>query len=779
MEDHFEYIRLEKSEEQEIISNPKAQQTFSARAKFYLFSLFFELNTKRLPIASYLHIGFFLVESFQLLSYVFVSKDYFESGVWSVQTNWLVSLCWFFRVDSYFHYNYQTLWGFLGSVLGSVVTFAVGSILTLLGCSYSVPVCQWIVLLLKGVLFIPVVDSLFLAGLCSFQVDDFCLDVPLSTGAGVCFGLALVVFLGLVVLCSLLSISHQEVNYQPYPRFNLVKLGLYVAVISGYYLFATKTFGVFLGVGLFSGGALCYLHVFYVPFYNFKANTLRICAYGTFGSACLCLLLKEVMPTQTASQSASVLFYFLTPCLVYVMYWALLRNLKNIFEKSVEKLESPYKIEVKIRNLVQKSKEASQESSQVLREIDSVFNEAKRIHPSFEYFYLWHAKYKLSVSKEEVLSLVICFKGVLVARKIDCQYGLFQFRVIAEKYIKDHKSNDAYDFEIYEKAKTIALNQEKTLATTQSMFWAELESKNPRIQKVKRLAQKSFKLIGQTKRSYEKLLKLTPRNPSTLRLYSNFLMILPCYTDLAKKYLQQAQNQEEQDTKKANMVFKETLDRPLSFFDSEVIILYVSASSDSIGEILKVNNYGLEFLGYSSSEILGRNISTIIPAPFSYNHDFHIKKVYEGINFSIIDNYDLFLYFLDKNGYIFEGKILLKLVPNGSEPPFIGSLIKPTCPKYEVMLFSSNWEIKALSKKCVELFELPDTIPHNETIKRIIPNFESEKKTLFSDSGYHYNCSGELKYCSLKLFLSELAIGQVLAYVLKIKVLEFSLKRSS
>jgi len=43
-------------------------------------------------------------------------------------------------------------------------------------------------------------------------------------------------------------------------------------------------------------------------------------------------------------------------------------------------------------------------------------------------------------------------------------------------------------------------------------------------------------------------------------------------------------------------------------------------------------------LGYLQAELVGRNISLIIPQPFGDQHDEYMKKFLEAGKYSIIDN---------------------------------------------------------------------------------------------------------------------------------------------
>lgn len=67
------------------------------------------------------------------------------------------------------------------------------------------------------------------------------------------------------------------------------------------------------------------------------------------------------------------------------------------------------------------------------------------------------------------------------------------------------------------------------------------------------------------------------------------------------------------------------------------------------------------------------------------------------------------LYFTNKNSNIIEARLLVKVVPNEGQPPFLSAIIKPTKPDYEVVLMNNDWVITGFTAACSDLFELAST----------------------------------------------------------------------
>mmetsp|Transcript_25559 Transcript_25559/g.4271 ORF Transcript_25559/g.4271 Transcript_25559/m.4271 type:complete len:91 (-) Transcript_25559:186-458(-) len=86
-----------------------------------------------------------------------------------------------------------------------------------------------------------------------------------------------------------------------------------------------------------------------------------------------------------------------------------------------------------------------------------------------------------------------------------------------------------------------------------------------------------------------------------------------------------------------------------------------------------------------------------------------MKKFLENGKYSIIDNQNLVLYFTHKNSNIFEARLLVKVVPNSTKPPFLSAIIKPINPENDTILMNSDYVITGFTSNCSELFEIQST----------------------------------------------------------------------
>ena len=581
---------------------------------------------------------------------------------------------------------------------------------------------------------------------------------------------------------------------KPHCRFKLLRIAGYLAIIFSYYFINTAgSIILFLVISLIVGLILCYVYTQYIPYYNLTMCNLRLATFVSFTSCVFCMLIGEFFnSTDKSNSSVTMLFYFLTPCLVQICHLAIIKRSKTLLEKKIQHLTNPYQVEIKARMLVMRLEEAKNKNlksmygendeednqefrnlqAETMSELENLFNEAFKKFPNAELLYLWSGLIQLHVFENYILAMLQCFKGLVIANKLDSQYALYQFRKTSESFYMSNMKDDAYDYELFEKAFQNAQKNDETVTRSQFYFWAELESKTPKIQKLNKLAGETSKMIGVTRGNYQKLLKLNSKNTQALRMYGWFLSSLNSYSDLGQRYLNKAEMQEEAQHKNVNASIVNSMTQPLSFFDSDNAILRVSGDFETIGEIQKANASACQLLGYLSAELVGRNVSLIIPSPFSEIHDEQIKKFHEFSSYSVIDNQQLVLYFVNKNSNVFEARLLIKVVPNGELPPYLCAIIKPTNPKYEIILLNQELMITGYSVQCSELFDIGNSKNSEQKLSSIINGFEDIKEMMQSADGYEYSCDHDKMICKMRLKLSELHIGSHSCNLLKIEIIE-------
>lgn len=71
--------------------------------------------------------------------------------------------------------------------------------------------------------------------------------------------------------------------------------------------------------------------------------------------------------------------------------------------------------------------------------------------------------------------------------------------------------------------------------------------------------------------------------------------------------------------------------------NSAAAVIIISATSTKIGTIIHTNEEVEEVLGYNRKDLIGRNITTIIPRPIAKVHDRIVQRYFETAKPTVIE----------------------------------------------------------------------------------------------------------------------------------------------
>lgn len=783
----------------------ETKEHFLKIVKDKVFYVIYRLLSTKFVVPLHYQLLLVLVETFQLMSFALVSRKYSTMGPFqdqdpwnSAQTSWLIDVCWAFRADKYLLFSEQ---GMVVAIIlwVSLPVVTVGLMGTLIFFQAATPTIVFVIKaikvlipLLTNILFIPALSTYARAAKCSLSTSSDCYNFPtgyLYTTLAILCSVVYVAFAGgISLLYNETSMSSGNLSAKPHPRFKLLRLISYTIIIYAYYFTTgSSSSPIYLTIALAIGLITCYVYAQYVPYYHIKVSKARLASQVWFTSAIFCLIVGAIFSsTDRNNSSISMLLYFLTPCLLQIMQLALERRGKILRKAKMQQLTNPYQVELKARMLLmnfdsEKSKshkyygeeeigeDLLKKQTETYEEVETLFRDSFKKFPNSEYLYLWSGLFQLHRNGKFILALVQCFKGLHIANKLDSQFALYSFRRTSEGAYKTNMKDDAYDYVVFEKVHSIAQKHDEMATRAQFYFWSELESSNPKIQKLTKYAQEITDLITVTKDDYQKVLKINSKSSTALKMYSGFLKTLNTTLEMGERYSTKAAMQEEADRKAANFSVINSLSQPLSFFDSDKVIITVSGDFEVIGEILNVTASESRKLGYMPAELKGRNINVIIPQPFSERHDQFMRQFFEIARYCIVDNYNLVTYFLHKQGYIVEGRLLVKVVPNGSKTPFFMAVIKDLQTPYEVLLLNQEFAVTAYTSKMKELLGLGGTKTTDIKITAIAHDFDLKREALESPEGAMLDIQPDNapeKRAKCKLFKFD--IGSVHAWTLKV-----------
>lgn len=71
--------------------------------------------------------------------------------------------------------------------------------------------------------------------------------------------------------------------------------------------------------------------------------------------------------------------------------------------------------------------------------------------------------------------------------------------------------------------------------------------------------------------------------------------------------------------------------------NSNAAIIIISATSTNVGTIIHTNDEIEQILGFKRKDIIGKNISLIMPRPIAKVHDLFIHRYFETAKPTVID----------------------------------------------------------------------------------------------------------------------------------------------
>lgn len=194
-------------------------------------------------------------------------------------------------------------------------------------------------------------------------------------------------------------------------------------------------------------------------------------------------------------------------------------------------------------------------------------------------------------------------------------------------------------------------------------FWRELLENNPDIQKLQSLGSKITHSFEETSAEFRKLNEINPNHIKMLQIYGNYLK------DVMNDDVEGQRTLEKADyVEKSAAVNKQFIDNDHLKYgeNSNTCILTVSGNLTSIGSIKNVNNEITRILGFSKQDLIGQNISRIIPKIIGDLHDGFMKNYFETSEPRVI-GHERLVYPLNKEGYIVPCSLMIKVLPNLDE----------------------------------------------------------------------------------------------------------------
>jgi hypothetical protein len=236
-----------------------------------------------------------------------------------------------------------------------------------------------------------------------------------------------------------------------------------------------------------------------------------------------------------------------------------------------------------------------------------------------------------------------------------------------EKELQDSelKNNDSSGvdvmtiFEFKSNFAGFQFNIDKTVKL-QIEFWNELIEENPDIQKLINLASALTMKFEELDKMFIALSAYDLNSSRYLELYSRFLKEI-MHDEFESKRISEkldlmsknrASNHDAQEDKNDNYGD-----------NNNCLIITMNGNKEGFCNMLSVGNEITNVLKYKPSEIVGNNVSMLMPDAYSKNHDSYVRRYVESGEARIIGK-KRNLYAMDKRGYLKGCSLFLKVLPD-------------------------------------------------------------------------------------------------------------------
>ena len=518
----------------------------------------------------------------------------------------------------------------------------------------------------------------------------------------------------------------------------LLKQLLYFIIVS--LAFTIAPANLFLAIGALAGLHMLKEFLYFQPYYSFWENYFEAGTWVIFATSCVAILIDNLFNLHSPILSCLAAVTPLEYILLYV-------HMQNYFEKQCESRErSPYLLEIRVRKLLQKEHSVTAETIEV---VDEIFREATKEFLDFKPMLIWECNYVMQSSSNYALAIIKLLKMNFSQRRdLSTQSNhnaiSYPFNLESEYFL----------YLIYKKI--IKVKSFKEIA-----FFQYLEDLN-----IFAVADYNLciKLLDAINSTYVKKSSSSKISVKQFKEYYNaFLQKKNIYKINKRKYGKQAEfiskhknfhkelslNPGSRIVATDNIIEENFVDKFLGNISStRSSILLVSGHPDSLGKILFANNEAAEMLLYpSKSEIVGKNITKLIPEPFDKIHNEILIKTLLFTN-NLISRRPI-IYMKDYYGNSMELSIVTRIVFYSRIPYFIIELIgHEFCLSFA--LCSPSLTVYTCSSDVKDLF------PHFEhSIEDVFPNLQAYILSTPPDCDFVYEDNGR----TAQMKWTELIIG--------------------
>ncbi len=162
------------------------------------------------------------------------------------------------------------------------------------------------------------------------------------------------------------------------------------------------------------------------------------------------------------------------------------------------------------------------------------------------------------------------------------------------------------------------------------LLWNALQSKQPDVAALQRIAEDLFDSLSGTEKSFLELLRIHPGSVKVMKAYAVYLQRVRRDAVLAEKYSSKAEKLERAAYARAHREIKHF--RMLAMaeghvaLDDSAALVVVNGELSQLGVITECNMVAARLFGRPKSTMIGENVSILIPQPIAGVHHFFLEK---------------------------------------------------------------------------------------------------------------------------------------------------------
>lgn len=229
----------------------------------------------------------------------------------------------------------------------------------------------------------------------------------------------------------------------------------------------------------------------------------------------------------------------------------------------------------------------------------------------------------------------------------------------------------------FEKTKEAASMEAMRARSAIRDFWQRLTDTVVNVDRLSEIGARIHDSTEAADAAYQLLLRINPSSVVALRQYALFLIEIKNDPMLAAKYVEQADALEEEATRLHTRGISgadfDMMGQQLEVAtqSENVAVLVASQDPNTLGNLVSVNQPATSMFGYTKRELVGQNLSTVLPQPFAAAHDHFLRRFLASGKEEML-NTSRQVFGLHKAGHIFPVLLSVRQMEEG-----FGGIMQP------------------------------------------------------------------------------------------------------